>query len=116
LSAPTHPRGYREGGIGLKQTRRRLTRFTVASEMSESGRETVVSCPKGVGLTKGFLPGDDSLVKSAKLNKGIPYPDKRMHQVGVDRAHAHGALKASGRFLRQPRNSMDVASGVPCVK
>lgn len=50
---------------------------------------------KGGGLTKGFLPGDDGLVKSAELNKGIPYPDKRMHQVWVDRAHAHGALKVS---------------------
>jgi hypothetical protein len=114
LSAPTYPRGYCEGGIDLKQTRRCLASLGIASEMSESGRET--SSPNGGGLTKGFLPGDDGLVKSAKLNKGIPYPDERMHQVGVDRAHAHGALKASDRFLRQPRNSMDLASAVPCVK
>jgi hypothetical protein len=79
LSAPTHPRGYCEGGIDLEQTRRRLASLGIPSEMSESGRETRVSSPKGGGLTKGFLPGDEGLVKSAELNKGIPYPDERMH-------------------------------------
>src|SRR5262245_42357073 len=116
LSAPTHPRGYCEGGLNLEQTRRRLASLGIASEMSESGRETRVSSPKGGGLTKGFLPGDEGLVKSAELNKGIPYPDKRMEQGGIDRAYAHGALKASDRVFRQPRKSKGVASAVPCVK
>src|SRR5258707_13973344 len=41
--APSDPSRYCKGWIDLKQTRRRLTRLRVASEMGESGRETVVS-------------------------------------------------------------------------
>jgi hypothetical protein len=52
-----------------------LADIVKASKMSESGRETGVSSSKRGRQTKGFLPGDDGLVKSAKLNKGIRYPD-----------------------------------------
>ena len=51
LPAPTHPRGYCEGGIEFQQTRRRLTRLGVASEMGESRRETTLSCREGGVLT-----------------------------------------------------------------
>ena len=47
------------------------------SEMGECGRETAVSCRIGGALTLSFLPCDDGLVKTAKLNKGIPNPSKR---------------------------------------
>ncbi len=70
-------RRYCKGGIDLKHTRRRLTRLIVTSEMGESGRQTAVSCRKGGVQTLGFLPGDDGLVKAAKLNKGKPNPGKR---------------------------------------
>ena len=70
-------RRYCKGGIDLKQTRRRLTRLSVASEMGESGRETAVSWRIGGVLTLGFLPCDDGLVKATKLNKGHPHPSKR---------------------------------------
>jgi hypothetical protein len=73
LSAPTHPRGYCEGGIDLKHTRRRLAGLGIASEMSESGRETVVSSRMEGVLTKGFLRCDNGLVKAMKLNKGHPH-------------------------------------------
>ena len=43
LPAPSDPRRYCKGGIKLEQTRRRLTRFSVASEMGEASRETAVS-------------------------------------------------------------------------
>jgi len=68
LSDPTTPRGYCEGGIDLKQMRRRLTRLSVTSKMGESGRETVVSSPKGGAPAKGFLPGNNGLIEAAKLN------------------------------------------------
>jgi hypothetical protein len=74
LSAPTHPRGYCEGGIDLKHTRRRLTRFGITSEMGESGRETVASSRIGGVMTLSLLPCDDGLVKAAKLNESDPYP------------------------------------------
>jgi hypothetical protein len=40
---PGDPCRYRKGRIELKQTRRRLTRLSIASEMGESGRETAVN-------------------------------------------------------------------------
>src|SRR5689334_8965920 len=39
LTAPSHPRRYREGGIDLKQTSCRFTHLTVTSKMGEGGRE-----------------------------------------------------------------------------
>src|SRR5262249_53905532 len=64
LPAPSDPRGHRKGGIELEQTRRRLTRLSVTSEMGESGRETAVSSRKGGVLSFGFLPCDDGLIKA----------------------------------------------------
>jgi len=55
LPAPGDPLRYTNGGIELKQTRHRLTRLSIASEMGESGRETAVSCRIGGVLTLGFL-------------------------------------------------------------
>src|SRR6202048_689737 len=78
LPAPGDPRRDCKGGINLKETRRRLTRLGVTSEMGESGRETAVWFRIDGVLTLGFLPCDDSLVKAEKLDEGIPHPDKRM--------------------------------------
>src|SRR5262245_458250 len=65
-------RRHCKGGIDLKHTRRRVTRLSVTSEMDEGGREAAVSCQIGGILTKGFLQYDDRLVKTAKLDKGLP--------------------------------------------
>src|SRR5262245_52966068 len=113
LPAPGDEYRYCKGGIELKQTRRRLTGLRVASEMGESGCETAVSCRKGGGLTQGLLPCGDGLVKTAKLNKGIPHPSKRSMEPRVDRAHAHGTFEAPDCLLRQTRISIDPASAVP---
>src|SRR5262245_19547815 len=66
-----------KGGIELQHARRCLTRLRIASEMSESGRETAVSRRKGGVLTKAFLPCDEGFVKATKLNIGISHPNKR---------------------------------------
>src|SRR6516162_8443197 len=76
LTAPSDPRRYCKGGIGLEQMRRRLTRLSVTSEMSESGRKAAVSCRPGRVLTFRFLACDDGLVKPTKLDKGKPHPTK----------------------------------------
>ncbi len=86
---------------------------SVTSEMGEGGREAAVSCHIEV-LTKGFLPYDDGLVKATKLNKGLRNASKRHVLSRIYRAHANDAFKAPDRFLRQPRNSIDMASAVPC--
>jgi hypothetical protein len=99
-----------KGGIELKQTRRRLTRRRIASEMGESGGETMVSYRIGWVLTLGFLPHHDGLVEATKLNKGHPHSSKRPVEQRVYRAHARGAFKAPDRFLRQPRSFIDPAS------
>jgi len=65
---------------------------------------------------QGLLPHDDGLVKPTKLNKGRPHPTKREGSPRVDRAHANGTFIAPDRFLRQPRNSIDVASAVLYMK
>src|ERR1700756_5349978 len=70
LPASGDPRGYGKGGIDLKQTRRRLTRLSVTSEMGESGRETAISLRIEGVLTLGFFACDDCLVKATKLNEG----------------------------------------------
>src|SRR5262249_21763167 len=112
----SNPRRYCEGGIELKNTRHRLTRLSFTSEMGKRGRETAVSCRPGGVLTKGFLPCHDGLVKATKLNKGIPHPSSRLVQLRVYRADPNGAFKARARFRRQPRNPVNPASAVPCVK
>src|SRR5262249_45960723 len=78
LPAPSDPPRYCKCVIDLKQASRRLTRLSVTSEMSESGRKTTVSYRKGGVLTKGFLPCDDCLVKATKLNKGISHSSERI--------------------------------------
>jgi hypothetical protein len=78
LSAPSDPRSNRKVGIDLKQTRRRLTRLSVTSEMGESGRETAIGLRIERVLTLGFLACDDCLVKATKLNEGKPDPTKRV--------------------------------------
>jgi hypothetical protein len=77
LPASGDPRGYCKVGIDLKQTRRRLARLSVTSEVGKSGREAAISYRKGGVLTLGFLPCDDGLVKATKLNQGHPQPTKR---------------------------------------
>src|SRR5262245_6082853 len=99
LPAPGDPLRYCKGGIELKQTRHRLTRLSIASEMAQSGRETAVSHPIGGVLTKGLLRCDDGLVKARKLNKGIPHPNKNPVLQRVYRAHPNGTFKAKNRFL-----------------
>src|ERR1700676_2982982 len=115
-SAPGDQRRYCKGGIKLKHTHRRLTRLSIASEMGESGRETAVSYRKGGVVALSFLPCHDGLVKATELDKGQPHQRKRVVKPRVDRAHANGTFKASERFLPQPRNSIDLASAVPCLK
>ena len=56
IVAPGDKRRYCKGGIGLKQTRRRVVRLSVTSEMGERGREAAVSCRKGGVLTRAFFP------------------------------------------------------------
>src|SRR5262245_9159015 len=115
LSAPGDKRRYCKGGIDLKHTRRRVVCLSVTFEMGEGGREAAISCHIEL-LTKGFPRYADRLVKATKLNKGHPNASKRHVQPRVHRAHANGEFKTPDRFLRQPRNSIDLASAVPCVK
>ena len=77
LPAAGDPRRYCKGGIDLKQLRRRLTRLSVTSEMSEGGGETTVRYLIGGVQTLSFLPGDDGLIKATKLNQGRRYPAER---------------------------------------
>ena len=105
-----------EGGIAFKQTLRRVVRLTVTSEMGEGGRKAAVSSRKGGVLTLGLFPCLDRLVKSTKLDKGLPNASKRRVLPRVYRAHANGAFKAPDCFLRQRRKVIDPASTVPCVK
>jgi len=77
LPAPSDPRRYRKGGIGLKHTSRRLTRLSITSEVGESRRETAVRRRIGGVLALGFLPCDDCLAKATKLDIGHPHPNKR---------------------------------------
>src|SRR4029077_3779733 len=114
LHAPSDQRRYCKRGIDLKQMRRRLSRLSVTSEMGESGHETAITWRKRGVLALGFLPCDDGLVKATELDKGQPHPSKRLVQLRVDWAYAHGPFKAPHRFPRQPRNSIDPASAVPC--
>ena len=73
MTAPSDPRGYCKGGIGLQQTRCRLTRLRVASKMAEGGRETSATCRIGGALKSGLLRCNNGLVKTTKLNKGASH-------------------------------------------
>src|SRR6516225_10120797 len=84
--------------------------------MGGSGREAAISWRKRGVLTVGFLSCHDCVVKATKLDKGISHPGKWLVQQRVYRAHANGAFKARECFLRQPRNSINPTSEVPCVK
>src|SRR5258705_12852986 len=110
LPAASDIRGYCKSGIALKHERGRFTRLSASSEMGESACETAVTCRMSGVLTKSFLRGIDSVIKTAKLNKGHRHPKKRPVQHRIQRADANGTFKTPDRLLRQPRNCINPAS------
>src|SRR6516164_2686030 len=83
LPAPSDPSRDCKGRIDLKQTRRRLTRLSVTSEMGQNGRQSAIGWRKRLVLTKSFLGNRDGLVEAAKFDQGKTDASKGPWKPGV---------------------------------